>query len=52
VGQATQFFVNNWQQGVEGSAVAALPAVQKLRNSVCRRPPHEEAPGGKVCALA
>jgi hypothetical protein len=27
VGQATQFFINSWQQGIEGGAVAALPAL-------------------------
>jgi hypothetical protein len=52
VGQATQFSVNNRQQGIKRGGVAALPAVQKLRNSACRGLPHAEAPRESLCALA
>jgi len=49
VGQATQFFINGWQQGIEGVAVAALPALQKLRNLICRVLPHSQAPRRSGC---
>jgi hypothetical protein len=50
VGQAAQFFINSRQQGIEGGAVAALPALQKLRNLMCRVLPHEEASKGEEVA--